>query len=68
MQMEHSKQFCVKNNDWLIELSAEENIWNRETEAERYVTSIASWKQIVLGRLDEDGMERGGLGRGGAGS
>ena len=56
MQMEHSQQFCVKNNDWLIELRAGENIWNTETEAERYVTGIVCWQQIVLGGLDR-GME-----------
>ena len=51
--MEHSQQFCVKNNDCLIERWAEKYIWNRETEAEHYFTSIACWQQIVLGWLDK---------------
>ena len=53
MQLEHINLFHVKNNECFTEVSAQKYIWNRETEAERYFTSIACWQQILLGWLDK---------------
>jgi hypothetical protein len=59
MQMEHIQWVRVKNNDCINELFAEKNIWNREIEAERYVTRIACWQQFVLGCWNKGCEEEG---------